>query len=334
MRDRPELSRRAVLAAAGLPIVSGAAGLAALAEERPLRAADNQSIDFPTVQALLFMDRAIRARTGNELRMRVFASGQLGEERETIEQTRRGVIDIARVNASLLAGIVPELQALLMPYLFRSMEHLRAVIDGKIGADLLDSVKPHGFIGLAFYDSGIRSIYNRTRPVRGPSDLAGMRIRVQQVDLAATVLSAMGATPIQLPYSQVLPALDAGLIDGAENNFPSYLTTDHATVARYFSPTEHMAPPEIVLVSELSWRRMSGEHRDAVASAALDSRFFMRKLWDHWTDLTLRQAAAVGVEFETKVDRAAFARSTEPVYASLGAGSRVAEFVERIRAIP
>ena len=327
-------SRRIVLrAAAGLPFAAGG-GFKARAQDRPLRAADNQSIDFPTVQALLFMDRAIRARTGNELRMRVFASGQLGEERETIEQTRRGVIDIARVNVSLLAGIVPEMRALLMPYLFRSTEHLRATMDGKIGEDLLEAARPHGFVGLAFYDSGFRSIYNRTRAVRSPVDLAGLRIRVQQIDLASAVLGAMGATPIQLPYSQILPALDAGLIDGAENNFPSYMTTDHATVARHYSPTEHMAPPEIVIVSAQSWARLNGPQRDAVASAALDSRFFMRRLWDRWTNLTLSQAAAAGVRIEETVDRAAFARATESIYRDLAAGSPAAEFVARIGALP
>lgn len=306
----------------------------AFAQERPLRAADDQSLDYPTAQALLFMDRAVRARTGNSLRMSIFAGAQLGEEREVIEQTRRGVIDVARVNVSPLSNVVPELQCLLMPYLMRSTEHLRATLDGIIGEEMLKATAARGLVGLTFYDSGIRSIYTRDKPIRSPSDLAGMRIRVQQSDLAASVLRAMGATPVQMSYSQVLTALNAGIIDGAENNLPTYMTADHTSVARYYSLTEHMAPPEMVVISMRTWQGLSAAHKDAIMSAALDSRVYMRTLWDNWTRLSIQQAAQTGATIVADVDRPAFARLTASIYDTLEPGAAARKFVERIRAAP
>ena len=215
----------------------------------------------------------------------------------------------------------------------RSVEHLRSVIDGRIGEDLLKTVSARGLVGLSFYDSGIRSIYTREKPVRSPADLTGLRIRVQQSDFAARVLAAMGATPIQLSYSQVLTALNARIIDGAENNLPTYMSAEHSSIARFYSLTRHMAPPEMVIMSAQSWDRLSAAHKDAVASAAIDSRQYMRKLWDRWVDISLKQADQTGVTIVDDVDREAFARAVAPVQESLASGP-ASEFVARIRAAP
>ena len=167
------------------------------------RAADTQNEDYPTVQALNYMGGLIAARSGGRLQIRVFHSRQLGEEKETIEQTRVGAIDLNRTNVALLGSFVPAMNVLAMPFLFHSTEHLQKVLDGPIGREMLDSFEPYGFVGLTFYDSGARSIYNSVRPVRAIADLKDLRIRVQQSEQMSDMIRALGAEPVELPYGQV-----------------------------------------------------------------------------------------------------------------------------------
>src|SRR6185295_10048813 len=202
------------------------AAASTLAVAREFRAADTQAEDYPTVQALRLMGRMIAERSGGRDQIRVFHSRQLGEEKETIEQTRAGAIDLNRTNVALIGTFVPAMNVLAMPFLFRSIEHQQKVLDGPIGNEILDSFEAYGFVGLAFYDSGARSIYNSVRPIRSIADIRGLRLRVQQSELMSDMIRALGAEPIALPYGQVLTGLATKLIDGAENNWPSFVTTD------------------------------------------------------------------------------------------------------------
>src|SRR3954462_8446231 len=169
---------------------------------REFRAADTQAEDYPTVQALRFMGNMIAERSGGRAQIRVFHSRQLGEEKETIEQTRAGAIDLNRTNVALIGNFVPATNVLALPFLFRSIEHMQKVLDGPIGSESLNSFEPYGVFGLAFYDSGARSIYNGTRPVRSIADLKELRIRVQQSELMSQMIRALGAEPVEMPYGQ------------------------------------------------------------------------------------------------------------------------------------
>src|SRR5881392_412070 len=200
--------------------------MAAAAGAREFRVADTQTADYPTVQALQLMAQIVEERTAGRHRLHVFHSRQLGEEKETIEQTRVGAIDLNRTNVALVGTFVPAMNVLAMPFLFRSIDHLQKVLDGPIGNEILGSFEAYGFVGLAFYDSGARSIYNSVRPIRSIADVKGLRLRVQQSELMADMIKALGAEPIELPYGQVLTGLATRLIDGAENNWPSFVTTD------------------------------------------------------------------------------------------------------------
>jgi tripartite ATP-independent transporter DctP family solute receptor len=235
------------------------------AHARDFRASDTQSEDYPTVQALMVMDRIVNEKTKGRHRIRVFHSRQLGEEKETIEQTKVGAIDLNRTNVAPLGSYVPEANVLALPFLFGSMDHLYKVLDGAVGADLLASFEPYGFIGLAFYDSGARSIYNNVRPIKSLADLKGMRVRVQQSDLMVDMMQALGAVPVALPYGQVLTGLTTRLIDGAENNWPSYVTTNHYTAARFYTLTEHTMGPEVLVMSRKAWDSLSAEDRKIFA---------------------------------------------------------------------
>ena len=187
MYSRSDLSRIGTLVVALL-----LAAISTGAVAREFRAADTQSEDYPTVQALRYMGRLIEEQSGGRLQIRVFHSRQLGEEKETIEQTRAGAIDLNRTNVALIGTFVPAMNVLAMPFLFRSIEHLQKVLDGPIGNEILNSFEPHGFVGLAFYDSGARSIYNSVRPVRSIADIKGLRLRVQQSELMSSMIKALG----------------------------------------------------------------------------------------------------------------------------------------------
>src|SRR5262245_54685944 len=224
---------------------------------REFRAVDTQSEDYPTVQALRYMGSLVEERTGGRHKVRVFHSRQLGEEKETLEQTRAGAIDLNRTNVALIGTMVPAMNVLAMPFLFRSIEHQQKVLDGPIGSEILGSFEPYGFIGLAFYDSGARSIYNSVRPVRSLDDLKGLRIRVQQSEQMSETMRALGATPVELPYGQVLTGPATKLIDGAENNWPSSVTTDHYRNAGNYTLTEHTMSPEVLVMSLKAWETLS-----------------------------------------------------------------------------
>src|SRR6478735_8849405 len=282
---------------------------------REFRAADTQNEEYPTVQALLYMGSLVAERTRGRHQIKVFHSRQLGEEKETIEQTRVGAIDLNRINVALVGTLVPAMNVLAMPFLFRSIEHLQKVLDGPIGNEILASFEAYGFVGLAFYDSGARSIYNSVRPIRSIADVKGLRLRVQQSELMADMIKALGAEPIELPYGQVLTGLATRLIDGAENNWPSFVTTDHYKYAGYYTLTRHAMSPEVLVMSQKAWASLSSEDRRIFREAAMRSSQFMREKWKDLEDQSREQAKAAGVTIVTDLDHKPFEAAMAVIYA-------------------
>jgi tripartite ATP-independent transporter DctP family solute receptor len=226
---------------------------------------------------------------------------------------------------------VPTTNVLAMPFLFRSVEHLRRVLDGPIGNEILNSFEPYGFVGLAFYDSGARSIYNSVRPIRSVDDMKGLRIRVQQSDLMSDVIKALGAQPIELPYGQVSTALTTRLVDGAENNWPSFVTSGHDKYAKYYTLTQHTMTPEVLVMSLTAWNGLSDDERKIFRQAALESSRFLREKWKELTARSRAEAEAAGVTVTTDFDRASFEAATEGIYAKAMRDPATAELIERIR---
>lgn len=298
---------------------------------REFRAADAQNEDYPTVQALEYMGRLVAERTGGRQSIRIFHSRELGEEKDTITQTRAGAIDLDRTNVALIGNLVPTTNVLAMPFLFRSVEHLQKVLDGPIGNEILNSFEPYGFVGLAFYDSGARSIYNSARPIRSVDDMKGLRIRVQQSDLMFEVIKALGAQPIELPYGQVSTALSTRLVDGAENNWPSFVTTGHYKYARYYTLTQHTMTPEVLVMSLKAWDGLSDDERKIFRQAALESSRFMHERWKELEVRSQAEAEAAGVTVTTDFDRASFEAATAGIYAKAMRDPATAELIERIR---
>jgi tripartite ATP-independent transporter DctP family solute receptor len=326
--SRADLSRTAALVVA-LLLTLAATGVVA----REFRAADTQNEDYPTVQALRYMGRLIAERTGGRHQIRVFHSHQLGEEKETIEQTRAGAIDLNRTNVALIGNFVPAMNVLAMPFLFRSIEHQHKVLDGPIGTEILNSFEPYGFVGLAFYDSGARSIYNSVRPVRSIADIRGLRIRVQQSELMSDMIRALGAEPVELPYGQVLTGLATKLIDGAENNWPSSVTTDHYKYAGFYTLTEHTMSPEVLVMSQKAWQSLSAEDQQIFRESALRSSRFMREKWKDLEEQSRKQAESAGVTIVKEIDRKPFEAAMAAIYEKAQRDPAAAQLIERIRKV-
>jgi tripartite ATP-independent transporter DctP family solute receptor len=316
-----------------LAVIVATTALASHTAAREFRVADTQSADYPTVEAVAFMGHLIEERTNGRHTIRVFHSRQLGEEKETIEQTRVGAIDLNRTNIAPLGSFVPLANVLALPFLFRSPEHLRAVLDGPIGEEILASFEAHGFIGLTFYDSGARSIYTRDRPIRAIEDLKGLRIRVQQSDLMVEMVRALGAVPVALPYGQVQTGLTTGIIDGAENNWPSYVTTNHYKTARYYTVTEHTMSPEVLVMSKRAWETLSDEDKAIFREAARESNRFMRLRWDALEEESRRRALAAGNVIITEFPRRAFEEAMSSIYAKAMSDPTLAPLIKRIRQV-
>ena len=206
---------------------------------KEFRSADVHPDDYPTVMAVKKMSEIISEKTGGKYTIKVFGQSALGSEKDTVEQVKLGALDMVRVNVAAFNNIVPETIVPALPFLFKSKEHMRKCLDGAVGEQILASLESQGFIGLAFYDSGSRSFYTTGKPIKSVADVKGMKLRVQQSDLWVTLIQSLGGNPTPLPYAEVYTALKTGVVDGAENNWPSYESSRHYEVAKNYSLTEH-----------------------------------------------------------------------------------------------
>lgn len=308
--SRPVPSRRGVLAS-GL----GALGAAACGplDEGLLRAAETHPPGYPTTAALGEFGRLLAQRSSGALRLKLYPGGQLGEEKDTLEIIIFGGLDFNRVNLAPLNAFAPQTIPPTLPFLFRSIAHMRAAMDGPPGAQILASLEPHGLIGLCFYDSGARSFYTTRRPVLSPADLAGQKIRVMNSDVAVALVEALGADAAPVPYGEVYQGLLQGLVDGAENNFPSFESSRHFEAARFYSLTRHTMAPEVLVASARSWRKLAPEQQALVRACARDSVGFMRARWDARTAAAEAAVRAAGVTVLTP-DPAPFAARARPIW--------------------
>jgi tripartite ATP-independent transporter DctP family solute receptor len=316
-----------------LPPLLGAAGIgeSSRGERMVLKAADDHELGYPTTQGLVRMGKLLQDWTGGRITVVVYPLAQLGSEQETIELTRRGIIDINRVNINPVTQIVPEFKAFALPYIFRDIDHMHRVVDGEIGRELMKTLENTGLVGLGFYDSGQRSFYNSIRPVRSVKDLEGLRIRVQKAEIMMDMVRALGAEPIPMSFEEVYTGLQTGIIDCAENNYPSWVTKGHFETARFYTQNEHSLVPEIILFSKLTWDRISEQDRALSLKAARESIPYQRELWKQMVAESIEKALSAGCEIITDVDKEPFIRAMEPVYAKHSSG--LEPIIERIRAV-
>lgn len=307
----PKTPLRQTLARIALALACATAATALQAAT--LRSADiHNADDYPTVVAVRAMSDQLSQATGGRLKIRIFNKGALGSEKETIDQVKIGALDFTRVNISPLNPVCRKTLVPTMPFLFRSVEHMRRVLDGPVGEEILRDCEARGFIGLAFYDSGARSLYAK-RPVRTVADVRGLKVRVQQSDLSVAMIAAMGGNATPMPFGEVQTGLKTGLIDAAENNIPSFETSKHYEAAKYFSRTEHSMAPEVLLMSKRVWDKMSPADQQLIRAAARASVAVQRKHWDAQEARSLAAVQAAGVQI-VEVDKASFQAVMQPVY--------------------
>lgn len=286
--------------------------------------------DYPVSRGMDRFTQLVAERTNNRIRMRTFHSAQLGQQDEAIQQMRLGSIDFAEFNMSGLNNIVPSTQVLTLPFLFRSVEHQHTVVDGAVGDAIAEDLAAAGFVTLAWYDAGARSMYGR-RPINTPEDMRGLKVRVQTSDLWIDIMRALGANATPLPYGEVYTSLQSGVLDAAENNWPSYESSRHFEVAKYFTTTEHSNVPEILAVSRQRWNRLNPADREILKTAARESATFQRELWAERERISRERVIAGGAQIIEITDRTPWQRLMEPVYAKYAAEGRMADLVRRIR---
>lgn len=308
------------------------AGIAAGAQATEFRSSDIHPDDYPTVLAVKHMGELVSKRTNGKHSIKVFSKSALGIEKDTIEQTKLGAIAMTRVNVAPMNNICPETMVPTMPFLFSSKEQMRKVLDGPIGDEILKACEAQGFVGLAFYDSGARSIYTVKKPIKTLADAKGLKVRVQQSDLWVALLEAMGANATPMPFGEVYTALKTGLVDAAENNYPSYESSRHFEVAKFYNKTEHSMAPEILLFSKKVWDTLPAAEQKIIRDAAKESVVYMRKLWDEREEKSLATVKAAGAQI-VDVDKASFQAAMKPVYDKFLKDAKLQDMVKRVQAV-
>ena len=306
--------------------------LATSAQAQIMKAADVHPAGYPTVVAVENMGKKLDVATQGRIKFQMFPGSVLGGEKEMIEQAQVGAINVLRTSLGPVGPVVPEVNVFNMPFVFRSIAHMRAVIDGPIGQDLLDkiSASPARLVGLAWMDGGSRSLYTK-KPVRKPEDLKGQKIRMMGNPLFVDTMNAMGGNGIAMGYGEVFTAIQTGVIDGAENNPPSLYTANHFKAgAKFYTQTNHLIIPEILVMSKVTWDKLSAADQAAVKKAARESQLDQRQLWDAAVADYSSKLKAEGVEF-IEMDNKAFFDATVPVRAKYGA--QYADLMKRIEAV-
>lgn len=323
--------RRTLLNASAV-FALGAASLGASAQTMVLKAADVHPAGYPNVVAVESMGKKLEAATNGRLKIQTFPGGVLGGEKEMIEQTQVGAINILRTSLGPVGTVVPEVNVFNLPFIFRSQEHARAVIDGPIGDELLAKVSasPAKLVAIGWMDGGARSLYTK-KPVRTPADLKGQKVRMMGNPLFVDTMNAMGGNGISMGYGEVFTALQTGVVDGAENNAPSYFTSNHYnTGAKYYTQTNHLIIPELLVVSKATWDKLSKDDQALLKKFGREAQMEQRALWDKSVAENTAKLKSAGVEF-IAVDNKPFYEATAPVRAKYGAN--YAELIKRIEAV-
>ncbi|MDR1251530.1 MAG: TRAP transporter substrate-binding protein [Treponema sp.] len=321
-----------VLAVAAAPLFAAGGRQQAGGGTRVYRLADNQPDGYPTVLGDLAMAKYVEEKTNGAIKIEVYNNSVLGDEKTTIEQTQTGDIHFIRVGLNPLSSINPVMNALAMPFLFRDRDHMFKVLDGPIGQELLESLQQQNLLGLCWLDAGFRNFYNSKKAVGSPADMAGLKIRVQESALMMDMIRFLGASPTPMAYAEVYPGIQNGIIDGAENNWPSYITAAHFEVAKYFTVDGHMASPEMILINTGVWNSLSAAEKQIIKEGALEGARVERAAWLEAEQRYERQAREAGSTITelTAAQHKLFEDALAPLYQQ-PAYTAYADIISRVR---
>ena len=336
------MDRRAFIGlGAGLGAATAAAALSqdfvgpALAQQKlALKASDVHPAGYPTVAAVESLGKKLEAATNGRLSVQMYASMQLGGEKEAIEQAQVGAIQFARVSVGALGPVIDDLNVFNLPFLFRNTAHMQKVIDGPIGDELLEKVTNNaraGLVGICWMDAGARSVYDTRRAIKSIDDLKGLKVRVMGNPMFVDMMNALGGNGVAMGYDQVFSALQTGVVDGAENNPPSFVFDNHYQVAKYYTLTEHLIVPEILVFSRKTWDTLSGEDRELLRKFGREAQLEERVLWNEYQRQALEKAKAAGIQIIEIADKKPFQDAVKPVWDKYG--PKYTEIIKRIQAV-
>lgn len=285
----------------------------------------------PVHMAMVFMAEKVKEKSGGKLELEIYPNAQLGNERESVELLQIGSLGMTKISAAVMESFSPNFKVLSLPYIFKDNEHYYRVLDGQIGKDLLSEGEQFWLKGLAFYDAGSRSFYSVKKPINEPKDLAGMKIRVQASPTAISMVNIFGGSATPISWGELYTALQQGVVDGAENNPPSFYLSRHYEISKYYSLNEHTMVPDVLLISTRVWNSLSSQEQQWLQEAVDESLVVQRKLWNEAVEEALAEIKKAGVEV-TRPDKEPFARLVEPMYETFRSEPQVYDFIERIQA--
>ncbi|MDB5616291.1 TRAP transporter substrate-binding protein [Tardiphaga sp.] len=333
------MRRRDVVTGGLAALAVGASGLGrltpALAQTKMvLKASDVHPLGYPTVESVIQMGKKLDAATNGRLTVQMFPSMQLGGEKEAIEQAQVGALQIARISVGAVGPVVDDVNVFNMPFVFRDAKHMEAVLDGEIGNELLNKITANektGLVALGWMNAGSRNIYNSKRPIKTIADLKGLKIRMIGNPLFIDTMNALGGNGVAMGFDQVYNAMQTGVVDGAENNLPTFVAQNHFQVAKYFSMTEHLIIPELLVFSKASWDKLSKDDQALVKKFGREAQAEQRVLWYAAEKTALDKMKEVGTDVVTSVDKQPFRDAVKPVWDKYGA--KYAEMTKRISAV-
>ena len=287
--------------------------------------------DHAVHKAVVKFADLVKERSNGEIEIKIFANGVLGGEREMLEQVQNGVLEITKASASPLETFSSEYKVFNLPFVFRDRAHFFNVLTSPVGESILASSRKSGFIGLAYYDSGARSFYGK-KPVNTPDDLKGNKIRVQQSPTTIKMIQALGATPTPMAWGEVYSALQAGVVDGAENNVTALTSGRHGEVCKFYSETEHQIVPDVLVMSATRWDSLKKPHQEIIKKAAIDSFEYQKSLWGAFEKVEREKAIAMGVKFNTP-NKQAFVAKVKPMMDAERKTPAIAKLLDAIAAV-
>ena len=309
-------------------------GSAVAQQKLTLKASDVHPAGYPTVVAVENLGKKLEKATNGRLSVQMFAAMQLGGEKEAIEQAQVGAIQIARVSVGALGPVIDDLNVFNLPFLFRNTAHMQNVIDGPIGQELLDKVTNNrnaGLVALAWMDAGARSVYDTKKPIRSISDLKGLKVRVMGNPMFVDMMNALGGNGVSMGYDQVFSALQTGVVDGAENNPPSFVFDNHYQVAKFLTLDEHLIVPEMVVFSRRTWDSLSKEDQALLTKFGREMQFEERTLWVKYEKEAMDKARAAGIQIIEVADKKPFQDAVKPVWDKYG--PKYADMIKRVQAV-
>jgi tripartite ATP-independent transporter DctP family solute receptor len=315
------INRRHALA--GLSALAAAPVVGAHAQAKVVfKATDVHPLGYPTVEAVTQMGKKLEAATNGRLSIQMFPSMQLGGEKEMIEQAQLGALQYARISVGPMGTLVPEFNVFNLPFVFRDAKHMEAVIDGEIGSEMLQKLSEHptsNLIGLCWMNAGLRHVYNSKRPIEKVEDLKGLKIRMMGNPLFVDTMNALGGNGVAMGFDQLINAMQTGVVDGAENNEPSYASGQHYRYAKFYSKTGHLMIPELLVFSRRTWNGLSKEDQALLKKTAREAQLEQRKLWYAREEESLKQMRDAGVVINEIADKKAFQAAVKPVWEKYGA---------------